>query len=57
MTDLALAIFALAGLGLFLGVIVFTVNIPDLSIVVGVVLAMACYDFAREFLERWKNGD
>ncbi len=55
MMDIVMAIAALCGLILFLGVLVAFVPETDLVIVVVVVAAMACYDFYRKGLRRRKN--
>lgn len=52
MTDRILALVALAGFILFLGIIVSYVPHPDLVTVVIIVILMACYDFGRELFTR-----
>lgn len=52
MLDKILAIFALACLVLFLGVLVYFVPLPDLTIIIGIVAAMAAYDFYRQLRRR-----
>ena len=58
MTDRILALLALAGFIIFLGIIIAYVPHPDLVTVSVVVIVMACYDFWRELFNRKdkKNG-
>ena len=48
MRDVVLALLALTGFGLFLGILAYEVPEPDLLIVIGVVMLFAIVDFARE---------
>jgi hypothetical protein len=52
MRDVVLALAALAGFATFAGVLIYEVPHRDLVIVVGVVLLMAAFDFARELFEK-----
>jgi hypothetical protein len=57
MIDRTLAILSLAGLIIFLGVVILYVPDPDLVIVMTLVFAMAAYDFyATAFRNRKKNN-
>lgn len=48
MLDWVLGILSLALLIAFMGVVVWFIGIPDLTIIVVLVLAMAVYDFWRD---------
>lgn len=48
MLDWVLGILSLALLIAFMGVVVWFIGIPDLTIIVVLVLVMAVYDFWRE---------
>lgn len=55
MLDVVLAVFSLALLTLFMGIVVWYIAVPDLTIIVVLVLLLAAYDFWRE-LRKPKNG-
>jgi hypothetical protein len=52
MRDVLAALAALVGFGVFVGILVYEVPHLDLVIVVGVVLLMAAFDFAREIFAK-----
>jgi uncharacterized membrane protein YfcA len=56
MRDVVLALFALAGLVVFLGIIVWRVPEVPLIVVFGVVFLLAAYDFLLELRGR-RNGE
>lgn len=52
MRDVVLAVAALAAFATFVGVLIYEVPNLDLVIVVGIVLVMAGFDFARELFTK-----
>lgn len=57
MRDVVLALFALAGLVVFLGIIVWRVPEVPLIVVFGVVFLLAAYDFLLELRRGRRNGE
>ena len=52
MRDVILAVAALAAFATFVGILIYEVPHLDLVIVVGIVLVMAAFDFARELFAK-----
>ena len=55
LADIVLAIAALAGLGIFVGIIMQFVPEPSLIGVISVSLAMVAFDFVREIWQSIRN--
>lgn len=55
--DIVMAVIGLAGLGFFLGIIIWRVPQTPLIVVFTAVFLMACYDFWRELRSQQQNGD
>ena len=57
MKDITMAVISLAGLAVFLGIIIWRVPQLPLIIVFVLVFLMAAYDFWRELRSSRQNGD
>ena len=55
--DMVMAVVGLAGLAIFLGIIIWRVPQLPLIIVFTAVFLMAAYDFWRELRSQRQNGD
>ncbi len=55
--DIVMAVVGLAGLALFLGIIIWRVPQAPLIVVFTAVFLMAAYDFWRDLTSKRQNGD